>query len=81
MIGKPRDEITHLLWEDQMLKWRSTYLRPWARLLNRIIINTIIPRLGSHEMIYELDHKALYAIFGNISVNWARFILEQIKEF
>lgn len=64
-----------------MPKFASKHLRPKARLLTRMIINTIIPRLGSHEQIIELEHKALYALFSGTMVNWAKFIFDELKHF
>ena len=45
MRFKPRDSVTHQIWEDNMPKFASKYLRPKARLLTRMIINTIIPQI------------------------------------
>lgn len=77
----PRDEVTHLLWKDHMKQWNTNNLRRMARLLNRMIINTTIPRKGSHEQIYAMDHKVMYAIFDGIKVNWAQFLFDEIKNF
>ena len=64
-----------------MPKFVSKYLRPKARLLTRMIINTVVPRMGSHEQITELEHKALYALFSRTRVNWAKFIFDELKHF
>ena len=74
-----RNNVTHQIWEEDMPRFVSKYLRPKARLLTRMLINTVIPRLGSHEQITELEHKALYAIFNGTQVNWAQFIFDELK--
>ena len=76
-----RDEINHQIFLDRNASRVSKSLRPRARLLERMLINTIIPRSGSHELVYEQDHQALYAIFGILNVNWAQVFHDQIKSF
>ena len=44
-----------------------------------IAINTFIPRSGSLEIVYKQDSQVLYAIFGGLEINWAKFMLNSIK--
>ena len=72
-----RDRISHLFLEDDMRQLKSISVRPKARIIHRALMKTVAPRTESYELIYEHNFKALYAIFGNIKVNWLWFILDE----
>ena len=77
-MSKEPDAITYDLWEEQNSN-RSIELRPRPRLLLRMLIKTLFPRQGSHEVVYDEEEKALYAMFGRIKINWAQYIYDELR--
>ena len=78
-----RDNINHLFLDDiiNIHDFKSTTLRPRARLLHKALMRTITPRTGSYEIVYPNNYRALYAIWGNIQVNWVQLILDEFLTF
>jgi len=77
-----RDNISHLFFEDDATDLRHTaFLRPKARLFHRFMMKSIVPRAGSYHMVYPENFKALYAIYGNIRVNWAQLQMDEFLSF
>lgn len=75
-----RDEVSHKFISDDLIDMRkltSTNLRPQARLLNRVLVRTINPRKGSYEKLYKRDFQALYAIYSQKQINWAKIIMDE----
>ena len=78
-----RNEVSHKFLSDNLVNLKnltSTHLRPQARPLNHILVRTIQPRKGSYEKVYKRDFQALYAIYSNKQVNWAKIILDQWED-
>ena len=44
-----------------------------------MLIKTLFPRQGSHEVVYDEEEKALYAMFGQIKINWAKYIYDEFQ--
>ena len=78
-----RDNINHQFMDDNInfQDLKSTSLRPRARILHKTLMRTITPRTGSYEIVYPINYRALYAIFGNIKVNWVQLILDEFLSF
>jgi len=76
-----KQRIEYYLYEPGLPKNRSNHLRPQPRLLLRMLIKTIFPRQGSHEVIYDHEDKALLAIFGGIPINWAQYIYDEFYAY
>jgi len=88
--GNNIDDIDHINFEYNSTSYKfrmektqntAVNLRPQARILNKMLIHTILPRTGSYEKMYDENYKALYAIYSNQDINWAKVILDQIKSF
>ena len=75
-----RDQISHLFFEDDAIDFiQTSSLRPKARLFHRFI--SIVPRGGSYHLVYPENFKALYAICGNVRVNWAQLLMDEFLSF
>ena len=79
--GDDLDQIEYHLFEPGQSKDRSNHLRPRPRLLLRMLIKTIFPRQGSHEIIYDNEDKALQAVFGNHQINWAQYFYDEFRTY
>lgn len=80
VVGK-RDEVSHRFLEDDMTELKSIALRPTTRIMHRTLMHTILPHIGSYELVYPNNYKALYAIWGEVEVNWPKLILDEFLTF
>lgn len=76
-----RDSISHEFLIENTDGLKARHLRPQARIINKMIIHSIMPRKGSYDELYKSNYQILRAIYGNEQINWAKFILNEIKYF
>jgi len=74
-----RDEVSRRFLVDDIRALRSNQLRPQARLLHRALIRSVTPRTGSYEEVRKINFQALYAIYSNQQINWARLIMDEFE--
>ena len=72
-----RDEVSHRFIDDDMDGTKSIGLCPSARLLHRSIMRTFLPRTGTYDQVYTENFRALYAIYGDVQVNWIQLIMDE----
>ena len=63
-----------------MTELKSSALRPKARILHRAFIRSLQPRTGSYEKVYKRDFQALYSLYSDKPVNWAKIILDEFQD-
>ena len=73
-----RTPISHLFIEDDKESTKSMGLRPSARLLHHTIMRSLLPRVGNFDAVYKENFKALYAIYGDVRINWISMIFDEI---
>src|SRR3954471_20252126 len=53
-------------------------LTPEAKVISKIIIHNVLPKINSRHYLL-IDHvKLLYVIFGGLNFNWAKFFFKQM---
>jgi len=73
-----RNATSHQFMDDNSDGTKSIGLRPTTRPLHRVLMLSLFPRLGNYDAVYKENFKALYAIYGDIQINWVHMIFDEI---